>query len=153
MQGQEVLTSIIEVGIGIAGFSSIVVTLSRQTITEDIKVAFRQIWLQSGVIITFSAIPLILATADIDPASIYIVSSWLYGCFLVFGFVFGPVRKRFRQHPVLMIVITFPILIFFNALYLGDAWPYLTILLAGIVMAFLSFYQLIQYMWRQNRES
>ena len=52
-----------------------------------------------------------------------------------------------------MIVITFPILIFFNALYLGDAWPYLTILLAGIVMAFLSFYQLIQYMWRQNRES
>jgi hypothetical protein len=65
MQGQEALTSIIEVGIGIAGFSSIVVTLSRNHLTEEIKTAFRQIWLQSGIIISFSAIPLILATAPI----------------------------------------------------------------------------------------
>jgi hypothetical protein len=31
---------------------------------------------------------------------------------------------------------------------LGQAWPYLLILLAGIFIAFLSFYQLIREMWR-----
>jgi hypothetical protein len=45
VQGEVVLTSFIEVGIGIAGFSSIVVALSRNAITEDMKIAFLQIWI------------------------------------------------------------------------------------------------------------
>ena len=90
MQGQEALTSIIEVGIGIAGFSSIVVTLSRNHLTEDIKTAFRQIWLQSGIIISFSAIPLILSTTDVQPGSIYVIASFLYGSAMVLGLIFGP---------------------------------------------------------------
>jgi hypothetical protein len=150
MQGQEALTSIIEVGIGIAGFSSIVVTLSRNHLTEEIKTAFRQIWLQSGIIISFSAIPLILATTDVESGSIYVIASFLYGIAMVFGLIFGPARKRFRAHPILLIVTIFPLLLFYNAIYLGQAWPYLCILLAGIVMAFLSFYQLIQYLWSRD---
>jgi hypothetical protein len=150
MQGQEALTSIIEVGIGIAGFSSIVVTLSRNHLTEEIKTAFRQIWLQSGIIITFSAIPLILSTTDVKPESIYVIASYMYGAAMVLGLIFGPARKRFRSHPILLIVTLFPLLHFYNAVYLGQAWPYLCILLAGIVMAFLSFYQLIQYLWNRD---
>ena len=50
----------------------------------------------------------------------------------------------------MLIVKLFPLLLFYNAIYLGQAWPYLCIILAGIVMAFLSFYQLIQYLWRRD---
>ncbi len=153
MQGQEVLTSIIEVGIGIAGFSSIIVTLSRYKMTEQIKMAFRQLWLQSGVIITFSAIPLIMATTRIDPDSIYVYCSYLYFVILVVGFTFGPVAKRYRQHPILLIVLLFPVLILTNALFLGEAWPYLAVLLAGVLVAFLSFFQMIQYLWNQDQDS
>ena len=73
MQGQEILTSMIEVGIGIAGFSSIVVTLARNSIGESVKITFLQIWIQSAAIILFSSIPLVLATTDIKPQSIYVV--------------------------------------------------------------------------------
>jgi 4-hydroxybenzoate polyprenyltransferase len=151
VQGEVVLTSFIEVGIGIAGFSSIVVALSRSTISEDMKVAFLQIWIQSGAIIIFSAVPLLLEATRLDRELLYVISSYLYGTFLLVVIVFGPIRKRFRAHPILLVTLLFPITVLFNAIYLGQAWPYLSVLLAGIFIAFLSFYQLIRDMW--SRES
>jgi len=151
MQGEAILTSIIEVGIGIAGFSSIVVTLTRTTITENIKITFLQIWIQSAAIIFFSAIPLLLYTTQLDPHYIYVISSFLYGLFLAYTVAFGPVRKRFKDHPILMIVLLFPVIIFANAIFFGLAWPYISILLAGVLIAFLSFYQLITNLWSSNK--
>jgi hypothetical protein len=148
VQGEVVLTSFIEVGIGIAGFSSIVVALSRNAITEDMKIAFLQIWIQSGAIIIFSAIPLILEATQIYRELVYVASSDLYGVFLTLVMIFGPIRKRLKAHPILMVGLSFPIIVLLNAAFLGQAWPYLLILLAGIFIAFLSFYQLIREMWR-----
>jgi hypothetical protein len=150
MQGEAILTSIIEVGIGIAGFSSIVVTLTRSTITDKVKVAFLQIWIQSAAIILFSAIPLLLGTTEVDPPNIYVISSFLYGFFLVIIMTFGPMRKRLKDHPILMIGYTFPVIVLANAVFFGLAWPYISILLAGILLAFLSFYQLITNMWSSD---
>ena len=150
MQGEAILTSFIEVGIGIAGFSSIVVTLTRTTITDKVKVAFLQIWIQSAAIIFFSAIPLLLDTTQLDPQYNYVISSYLYGFFLVLAMIFGPVRKRFKDHPILMVGLLFPIIVLANAIFIGVAWPYISILLAGILLAFLSFYQLIRNMWSGN---
>jgi hypothetical protein len=151
--GEVVLTSFIEVGIGIAGFSSIVVALSRSAITEDMKIAFLQIWIQSGAIITFGAIPLILEATQIDRELIYVASSYLYAAFLTTVMIFGPMRKRLKAHPILMIGLLFPLIVLFNAVFLGQAWPYLLILLAGIFIAFLSFYQLIREMWTNESDA
>lgn len=150
MQGEVVLTSFIEVGIGIAGFSSIVVALSRSAITEDMKIAFLQIWIQSGAIITFSAIPLLLEATQIDRDSVYVISSYFYGVFLTVVMIFGPMRKRFKAHPILIVGLLLPFVVLFNAISLGQAWPYLLALLAGIFIAFLSFYQLISEMWNND---
>ena len=150
MQGQVVLTSFIEVGIGIAGFSSIVVALSRSVISEYMKVAFLQIWIQSGAIIIFSATPLLLEATNLDRELLYVVSSYLYGAFLTIVMIFGPVKKRFRAHPILMVTLLFPIIVLLNAVYLGRAWPYLLVLLAGVFTAFLSFYQKIREMWAND---
>ena len=150
MQGEAILTSIIEVGIGIAGFSSIVVTLTRTTITEKIKVTFLQIWMQSAAIIFFSALPLLLGTTELDPHYIYVISSFLYGLFLAVIMVFGPMRKRLKDHPILMITYSFPVIVLANAIFFGLAWPYISILLAGVLIAFLSFYQLITNLWSSN---
>ena len=152
MQGEAILTSFIEVGIGIAGFSSIVVTLTRSTITDKVSATFLQIWIQSAAIICFSAIPLLLDTTSVEPQNIYVISSFLYGCFLTLIMIFGPLRKRFKDHPILIVGLSFPIIVLGNAIFYGLAWPYISILLAGIMLAFLSFYQLITNMW-SNKEA
>ncbi len=153
MLGEAVLTSFIEVGIGIAGFSSIVVALSRSTISEEMKIAFLQIWTQSGAIIVFSGIPLILEAAQVDRALLYVISSYIYGVFLALVMVLGPMRKRIKTHPILIIAYSFPVIVLFNAVFLGQAWPYLLILLGGIFLAFLSFYQLILDMWSNESDA
>ena len=153
MLGEVVLTSFIEVGIGIAGFSSIVVALSRSAITEDMKIAFLQIWIQSGAIIIFSAIPLILEATQIDRDLVYVISSYFYGVFLTMVMIFGPMRKRLKAHPILIIGLLFPLIVLFNAVFLWQAWPYLLILLGGIFIAFLSFYQLIKEMWTNEPDA
>ena len=95
MEAQVVLTSFIEVGIGIAGFSSIVAALSRNLITDDMKITFLQIWTQSGAIIGFSATPLLLGSTNLDGDLVYVLSSYLYGSFLTIMMIFGPIRHRF----------------------------------------------------------
>ena len=117
------------------------------------KVAFLQIWIQSGAIIVFSAIPLLLEATLLDRELLYVISSYVYGAFLTIAMIFGPVKKRFKAHPILMIGLFFPIVVLINAVFLGQAWPYLLILLAGIFIAFLSFYQLIREMWSNEPDA
>ena len=150
MHANELLTSFIEVGIGIAGFSSIVVALSRQVISDEVKLAFLQLWIQSGAVIIFSSLPFLLGAAGMGDHLIYVVSSVAYGTYLTCIFLFTPARKRFRTHPILMIGLLFPIVCFLNAIYLGQAWPYLAVILGGISIAFLSFYQLIKLTWAND---
>lgn len=150
MQDQDLLSSFIEVGIGIAGFSSVVVALSRQVITPEVKLAFLQLWIQSAAVIFFSALPLLLSTSGVQQALIYVVASYAYGVYLLIVFLFTPARKRLLQHRILLIGLLFPVIVFLNAIYLGAAWPYLCVILGGIFVAFVSFYQLIKMTWASN---
>ena len=152
MHGEDLLGSFIEVGIGIAGFSSIVVALSRSVITEDVKLAFLQLWIQSVAIILFSSLPLLLNSAGVASEYIYVVASALYGTYLTLVFIFTPTRKRFRKHRILMVGFTFPVFLFVNAALLGVSWIYLAVILGGISIAFLSFYQLIKLTWATGAE-
>lgn len=153
MQANELLSNFIEVGIGIAGFSSIVVALSRHVISDQVKLAFLQLWIQSGAIIVFSSLPLLLGTAGVRDNLTYVIASASYGIYLTCVFIFTPARKRFRSHPILLVGLLFPAICFANAYYLGSSWPYLSVILGGILIAFISFYQLIKMTWASDDES
>jgi len=158
MLSSDILTSLIEVGIGIAGFSSIVVTLARDSITPRIKLVFLQLWIQSAGIITFGALPLLLHAAEIQTESIFTIASFVYGPFLAVAIpVAMYLQREFMDRSAQRIgfgaiAITFPAIVITNALFYGYAWPYIAVLMGGVLSAFLGFFSLISQMWLENEE-
>jgi len=150
MQGQELLSSFIEVGIGIAGFSSVVAAISRQNINEKMRLAFIQLWIQSAGIIMFSTIPLLLFSSGISEINAYVIGSYFYATWLAIVIFFSPVRRRFKLHPTLLVITINPIIALFNAVYLMQVWPYLSLILLGIAFAFITFFELIREMWAEK---
>ena len=152
MQGQELLTSFIEVGIGIAGFSSVIAAISRERLTENMRLAFMQLWLQSAALIIFCSIPLLANSAGLDDQTAYIIGSYFYTAWISGVILFSPLRVRFKTNPVMMFGISFPFIGLFNAVYLQTAWLYLLLILLGITVAFRTFYELLRDMWALNNE-
>ena len=64
----------------------------------------------------------------------------------------GPHPDRPGIYKLSTIFFTFPVFLFVNAALLGVAWIYLAVILGGISIAFLSFYQLIKLTWATGAE-
>ena len=145
----DVLVAFIEVAIGIAGFSSIVVVLSKDRLSTEAKGVFSQLWMQSFGIIMFATLPLVLiGQYPDDPHRAYINSSLVFGCYLV---VILPLALYARTRisgappnlkllPLFMIQPGFALLNFF---VIGQPWVYIALLVWGITIAFISFYLMV----------
>ena len=152
MQGVDLLTSLIEVSIGIAGFSSVIAAISRRRLTKKMRLAFLQLWIQSTLLIIFCSTPLLANSAGLDDKTAYTVGSYFYTVCLTIIILFSPIKQRFKTNPVLMAGISFPFISLFNAVYLQAAWPYLLLILLGIIVAFRTFYELLKELWDSSEE-
>jgi hypothetical protein len=145
----EVLTAFIEVAIGIAGFSSIVVVLSRDRLTVEAKGVFSQLWMQSFGIIMFSALPLVLVgQMSDDPNWAYVTSSLAFACYLIVALPIAVyARRRITGEPLRPsawpLLSMLPILSLINYFIVGEAWLYIGVLALGITIAFASFYRMV----------
>ena len=149
----DILTSLIEVGIGIAGFSSIVVTLSRHSVTTEMKQVFVQLWIQSAGIIIFSAVPLLLAVANFGPDKVYTVASYLYGAFLAIAIPSALYLQRSFIPKTAYVALAFPVAVLANGVFFGEAWLYILILILGALGAFIAFFRLIQLVWSRSERT
>ena len=162
MEVEGTLTVLAEIAIAIAGFSGIVAGLSRRSELEwgDLDRVRLGMLLQSSFVVAFfSLLTLVLASTDIDFATVWRISSagWLayMGVSLILSW------RRYRvlrgdagslppeaSRPLLMVLLigaAFSIgAQLANTISLGVPWPHLAALLWGLVAAAMFFARLVR---------
>lgn len=153
MYWETVLSSAIETGVAIAGFSGIVVVLGRRELGEWSpieRVRLRSLLGASFAAVSFSFFPFVLFSAGLSPQA-----TWRLGSAVV-GLLFGSMAViRFRQFraaaPAIatqdwltFLVVTVVVsLLFINAIRAAAPWPYLLAVLANLGLAISQFVRLL----------
>ena len=158
MNPESVLTSVIEVGIGIAGFSGIVAALSRTRSDwpEVARVYFSILLLMSISQVAFAFLPMLLATTGFAEEHMWRISSvvWLAwsGAILIVRITqfrrTGSSATPAMGATLLGFVVGFSLQTA-NVVYFNTAWPYLTTIVGGLLIAFSFFVQLLREIWSE----
>ena len=163
MDGESLLTSAIEVGIALAGFSGIVAVLGRRnqgswSSAEKLRL---QLLLQTSFsAVLFAMLPLFLLSMKITESSIWRLSS---GIWLIYIVIEATMRireiSRIRAESAepfprayfafiasgLLLVTLFQL---FNVVSLAEASPHLLAIIWSIIVAFLQFVRLLRGIWQ-----
>jgi len=151
-----VLTSAIEIGIGIAGFTGIVLALLRDSEpTVERRFHVFTLLLTSIATVFFSFLPLILMNINMSESTIWQISG---SVFLVYFLFISLLRSNFKiisaSLPVLKIgLVTFLISVLLqipNVALWKAAWPYLTLIVAYVLYSFSVFVSLLWDVWGQS---
>jgi hypothetical protein len=143
----EVLSSVIEVGIAIAGFTGIVTALVRQRgLRSEQKYYLSMVLVSSIASVGLAFLPRVLSASRLSESTAWAISSAL---FVVYFFVVGTYRRRqarrFGQDvlwgPRLLKVVFLGVwgammLQIANAALIRDAWPYLWMLVLYLMWSF-----------------
>ncbi len=153
MDPQSVLVLAAELGVGIAGFSSIAAALGSRTSSAQREVRRAQVVLLVGASLAvsfFAYLPMVLALALPESLSFWRVASTLYAAWHIFILIRFVLRNlasrqtatRFRWFTAFTIAIAVSLNIY-NVVLAGVGWPYLASLACGLLVAGTSFIQLI----------
>ena len=151
-----VLTSAIQVGIAIAGFTGIVVALSRGShITARERISVSILLLASIATVTLAFLPMIFLNAGVSARSTWMISSIVF-----LGYFVSIVSYRVNQFrksgvsmpPPVFLGIAFlsisALLQVANAIFIRDAWPYLILVVSYVIYTFIVFAYLLWSLWR-----
>jgi len=150
-----ILTSSIQVGIAIAGFTGIVIALSKRDGGEDSRAILVSILLLTSIAtVFFSFLPMLLSLAGLDDATVWTASS---ATFLIYFAVVSAYRTRQRASiPSLFkgaaalgvsFFIVGLLLQIPNVFLLKTAWPYLVLIVSYVIYSFSVFVSLLWGVW------
>ena len=160
-QPDMVLTSAIEVGIAIAGFTGIVIALSKRDAGADARALLVSILLLTSIgSVSFSFLPMLLSLAGLEDSTVWCVSSsaflvYIAGVFTYRSRQIGSVRPR-SSAPVMVggsLFIAGVLLQIPNAFAWRAAWPYLVLIVAYVLYSFSVFVTLIWDVWRDTHDA
>lgn len=151
-----VLTSAIEVGIAIAGFTGIVIALSKRDADSNARALLVSILLLASIAsVFFSFLPMLLSLSGLAEANVWRVSSATFLIYItaVFGYrarQLDAVRPRSSAAVVLGGALFFAgvLLQIPNVLWWMAAWPYLVLVVAYVIYSFSVFVTLLWDVWR-----
>ena len=153
MDPQTTLSTAAEVGIGIAGFSTIAATFAQrrgQAAPAATWVLLRSLLQSSAIVVFFCYLPMVLSQTGLHENHIWRFASCVYIAWIIFAFIQN-MRDPVAQSPdrsLRYISIGFGAvslsLNVANALFVTAAWPYLAALASGLFIAFSHFYSLIR---------
>lgn len=157
LAAEVVLSSAIQVAIGIAGFTGIIAALSggvRVGTRERICVSI--LLLASIATVTMSFLPMIFLNAGMSERFTWTASSIIFVVYFV-----GIVSYRFYEfrhagavmpHPVKLGIAFLSLcaaLQIVNAVLVRDSWPYLILVVGYVIYSFLVFAYLLWTLWRE----
>ena len=150
----EALTAFTEIGVGIAGFSSIVVTLGRSGLTADVKRGFTILWFQCIAIMLFSLVPFWLKSS-MDDIETFVVASKIFAVYLLIvvpiamyaAFKVSGLRPPVSGIPAIALQ---PTLLLVNAFFVKSDWLYMLVLFLGVVFAFIIFFTMVLSLWSSH---
>ena len=157
MTAESLLATYVQVGVAIAGFSGIVVSLGNRGRGEwsyhDRQLLY-VLLASSGVCTVVSALPLILASTRLAEPTVWSASS---GCSVVLqlGFMVARVRSVVRDADtlareqrllagVLAGTVVCVAVQLANCIWLGVAWPHLATITWHLAVSFIVFVRLVQ---------
>ena len=161
MDVQSTLSIAAEVGIGVAGFSTIAAAVLSRPADEDLTLS----WIQLRVLLTtslgitlFAYAPMVVGVAIQEEALVWRICSSFYALWVLTVMALVSTRTvrplmstagivRWSVVISFMLGITSVTLNSTNALFLATAWPYLSALACGILIAFVQFGQLVRGLW------
>ena len=152
MEPQATLAIAAEVGIGIAGFSSIAAAVSARFGGDRARTSWLQLrmLLQASFAVVLAAyFPMILAATSLHPSSVWLVASSVYATWLIIAFCMALRLRGLRAlntANALAATLTFSSLAFhlYNVLVAAESWPYLAALACGLSFAFAQFVFLVR---------
>ena len=149
----EVLDSILEVGIGIAGFSGVIIAFGRGQWSSRVMLLLPTLLDLAFVVIVLAFVPMILLSAKIPHALIWQITSGFTAMYIA---VIVPYRlARMKQlglvpsnRGLALLVNAFIFgLSLSNLLWLRSEWPHLVALVSMLVLAFGVFSFLVAELW------
>ncbi len=154
-QPDMVLTSAIQVGIAIAGFTGIVIALSKRDADAKSRALLVSILLLSSIgSVFFSFLPMLLSLAGLDAATVWGASSVAFLLYII-----AVIAYRWRQFGAVRPAASAPVvgggLLFAAAILLQipnvlawrAAWPYLVLIVAYVIYSFSVFVTLLWNVW------
>ena len=159
MDPTTILTSVIEVAIGIAGFSGIVAALDkgRAEISPEAWFYLRILLGGSDSVIVFSFLPLLLGSAEVTEPYVWVYPSILFLIYTILRNVYLITQNTGSQswsainHVAFALMVLSALLCLLNVLVFEEAWPYLTSMVLTLVNAGLAFFALLYRTTRTER--
>lgn len=146
MDPQTTLSTAAEVGIGIAGFSTIAATFAHGRNHANPAATWallRRLLQSSAIVVLFCYLPMVLSATGIHENHIWRLASCVYIAWLVLvGFQVSP-NKNIKLITYGFGAVSFGLNIY-NVVFVTTAWPYLAALSSGLFIAFANFYTLIR---------
>ena len=158
MANWETLDSILEVGIGIAGFSGVVIAFGRGNWSARTMHLLPTLLDISFVVIVLAFVPMILLSTEIAHPLVWQITSGLTATYVAIVIPYRSLRiKKLlldpsnlgRQLGLLMNASVFALSLS-NVLWLRCEWPHLTALVTMLVLAFGVFSLLVTELWTQQ---
>ena len=154
MDPDTVLTTVIEVAIGIAGFSGIVAALSQRSSAISIEgfLYLRVLLTASFLCIFFSFLPLLLASAEVEDRAIWVIPSSIWSATFTIVLIYRAIELRrtgtnFARQPIVHLAAICALIAVFlclvNVVFFESAWPYLTSMVLILFAAAFSFIALL----------
>lgn len=166
MDTQSTLSIAAEIGIGIAGFSSIASAILSRSVTDDLDANWIQLrtLLQTSFAVTLLAyLPMVLGSAALSEPFTWRIGSSVYALWVAFVILNGHqvLRGLMKSHGVTggfaivtgLLGVASLSLNVLNAIFLGEGWPYLAALACGIAIAFILFGLLVRGLWIARKTS
>ena len=164
MDTQSTLAIAAEVGIGVAGFSSIataVLSRSQPDQFEALWVQMRTLLLTSLAVIMLAYFPMVLGASLLDENSIWLAGSsiyalWVFATLVIFFRGYHKLsgqrgNKKIVANLTLVAAITSLTLNCMNVVFFQEAWPYLAALGCGLLVTFSQFVSLVRGFWDLNQ--
>ena len=164
MDGESLLTSAIEVGIALAGFSGIVAVLDqrRQGGWRNADKLRLQLLLQTSFsAVLFSMLPLFLLSMRLMPSSVWRLSSGIWLTYIAIEIPLRirqvarfqkeapePIPRTYAAVVISGLVVTVALQLL-NAASLGQAWPHLLTIIWAIILALTQFVRLLREIWQE----
>jgi hypothetical protein len=155
VQPEDILTTLAELGVAVAGFSGIVVVLGERVRGEsprDRPLLDALLWASAGVVL-WALAPLLLLSAQLSERTTWVVSSagWSVQQSLVLALRAYQIRRAPDVRPELTFVVPVSLggvsalgLQLASVAWLASAWPHLVALVWWLVLSFVIFLRLMR---------
>jgi hypothetical protein len=152
MSAEPFLSSVIEIGIGMAGFAGIIAAIrQREVSTWDPhhRVLLQMLFTAAAAAIFFSLLPTLLAESGLP-----VVTTWRVGSIaLITWFIGAPAYRLYQARQpgvrfviargVIAMVVPIILLLSANVAFFCTSWPYLVGILGILVNGFVTFLALL----------